>query len=694
MPVCRSLQVRVVVSMNTLKIKFLGLTAMILLVAVGLTAWYNLKTQDAMLSKVADEHSHLLVETIRNSIITDMASGKNDRVGEILAKIHNEPAIDSIRIFDESGRVLMSARNQEIGDLVSTSELLAYRTGRYSYRETTSGSDKFSSLLPIHNAPDCYACHEESAKILGILNLKLSLDTLSTMRTDGRNATMISSAIMLAVLGLSLTAFLLIYVDRPVKKLVEAMEHAENGNFDLARTTVSSSDEMHLLSGKFNRMVERLRELMDTTVTSERNLAITQEKLAHSEEIQAMNIALEERLKEIEYLNINLEERIEEIEEANYKIADLASELEEKNVGLAMAVERLQALYQTGLVINSTVELPKLLNILSQKSIEILKANMAYILMLDPETGNLLIGGAEGLPADVDLNGQIPSREGGVSHWVIKNKRPLLIRKIDEARTFSKVSRLGFVRESIVCAPLMEKEKVIGTITVANPMDGSPFTVSDQDLLATIATQASVAIRNARLYEEQQKTYLDTVQAMVSAIEASDAYTRGHSDRVTRYSVALAKKLGLPQDVIDRLEQAAILHDIGKIGIDVNLLHKKGKLTASDFDVLKLHPSIGVRILEPIGFLAPIRDIIEQHHERYDGKGYPNGLKGTQSLPEARILAVCDTYDAMTSDRPYRKALPHEIAIQEIKDHAGTQFDPLIAEAFVGLCESAEFPAG
>jgi putative nucleotidyltransferase with HDIG domain len=449
---------------------------------------------------------------------------------------------------------------------------------------------------------------------------------------------------------------------------------------------------MILLSTKFNRMVQSLRELIETAIATERNLAITQEKLVHSEEIQSMNVAMEERLKEIEYLNINLEERIEEIEEANYKIADLASELEEKNVGLELAVQRLQVLYQTGLMINSTIELPKLMKILSQKVQEILKANMAYILIINPDTGRLRIAGADGLPKDIDASEEIPSRQGGVSNWVIRNKRPLLIRNIDEERTFSKMCRLGFARQSVICAPLMENDAVIGTVTVANPLDGSPFSSSDLDLLGTIATQASVALRNARLYEEQQKTYLDTVQAMVSAIEASDAYTRGHSDRVTRYSVALARKMALKQEAISRLEQAAILHDIGKIGIDINLLHKKGELTHADFDVLKLHPSIGVRILEPIGFLAPIRDIIEQHHERFDGKGYPNGLTGKESLPEARILAVCDTYDAMTSDRPYRRALPHDVAIQEIRDHSGTQFDPSIAAAFIALCEEGGLP--
>jgi HD-GYP domain-containing protein (c-di-GMP phosphodiesterase class II) len=150
--------------------------------------------------------------------------------------------------------------------------------------------------------------------------------------------------------------------------------------------------------------------------------------------------------------------------------------------------------------------------------------------------------------------------------------------------------------------------------------------------------------------------------------------------------------MGMDGDPLKQLEQAAVLHDIGKIGIDVALLHKKEKLTPADIDVLKLHPSIGVRILEPIHFLGTVREIIEQHHERYDGNGYPNGLGGNEWRLEGKILAVCDTYDAMTSDRPYRKALSHEIAIQEITDHSGTQFDPEVAAAFISMCNEGRLP--
>ena len=671
--------------MNSLKIKFLGLCCVILMVAIGLTTWYNLQTQKAMLSKLASEHGRMLTETIRNSIITDMANGKNDRVGHILGKINNEPAINSVRIFDESGRILMAALPEEIGELVSTSELMAYRTGNFSYASTLSGQDHFNSLVPIYNAQECYGCHDENLKVLGILNLQLSLSTLANMQSSGRNATMVASGVMLVILILTITAFLLVYVDAPIRKLVTAMDLVEQGEFEQAHTVVSSSDEMTLLSSKFNDMVQRLRALVEKTVTNERELAVNQEKLAHNEEIRAMNMTLEDRLKEIEYLNINLEERIEEIEEANYKIADLASELEEKNIGLTQAVDRLQALYNRGLAVNATMDLDKLLNLLSQKSMETMKAQIGYILMLNEKSGNLVVGGGAGISDEFDRQLEIPLKPGGVSYWVMNNNEPKLVENIDKAREFSKMSRLGFIRES-------DKEKVIGTITIANPIDGTEFNNSDLELLSTIAAQASIAIRNARLYEEQETTYLNTVQALVSAIEASDAYTRGHSERVTRFSVSLAKKMGIEGDALKQLEQAAILHDIGKIGIDVNLLHKKEKLTPADIDVLKLHPSIGVRILEPISFLGTVREIIEQHHERYDGNGYPNGLTGENWRLEGKILAVCDTYDAMTSDRPYRKALSHEIAIQEIRDHSGTQFDPEVATSFVELINDGQFP--
>jgi putative nucleotidyltransferase with HDIG domain len=682
--------------MNSLKIKILGLTTVMMVIAVSLTAWHNLETQKAMLSQVATRNGLILGETIRNSIITDMANGQSAKVSTILGKIKKGPAIKSVRIFDETGRILNSAELKEIGDPITSIDLFAYRSKKLSFTHWHKGQECQITTVPIYNAPTCHKCHDKTKHVLGILNVHLSLSDLDTLQKKGREATLLSSATMLFILILTITAFILVYVDAPIRKLVAAMNQVEQGNFEKASVSVQNTDEMALLTSKFNLMVKRLKNLIETKLCHEREIAVTQEKLAHHEKIQYMNTTLEERLKEIEYLNITLKERIQEIEGANYKIADLASALEDKNTTLEQAVNRLSALYKMGLAINSTMDLERLFDLLIRKTTVTLNARIGYILLLDKNSSVLKIGGAVGIPDHIDNKIQIPLKAGGVSHWVIENRQPRLLRGMDDAKDLSRISRLGFIRKTVICAPLIVKDEVIGTITVANKLDESAFTLEDLELLSIIAAQASIAIKNARLYEEQQTTYLGTVQALVSAIEANDAYTRGHSERVTRYSLALTRRIGLPADAAKSLEHAAILHDIGKIGIDVTLLHKKEKLSAADIEILRRHPIIGGRILEPINFLKRVQKIIEQHHERFDGKGYPYGISGKNLLIESRILAVADAYDAMTTDRPYRKALSREAAIKEIENQAGLQFDPQVVKAFVCICKEGSIhgPSG
>lgn len=673
--------------MNSLKIKILTLTIVIMGIAVVLTAWHNLQTQSAMLERMALKNSQLLSQTILNSIAGEMSVGRSLNVQATLEKIKREPSIETLNIFDESGRILSSANPEETGDLVRTVDLIAFRSGRQFFLSSMNGEDCYAAIVPIPNETSCHRCHDPEQQVLGILNLHMNFTELKTLQAKGRQATIFSSALMLGLLIVSLTGFIMFYVDRPVQQLVAAMVKVEKGDFERAQTDIHSSDEMAALAGKFNRMVERLRNLIDTTIENERQLAITQEKLAHTTEISEMNLTLEERVREIEHLNITLEERIEEIEEANYKIADLASDLETKNTGLEQAVERLSALYKMGLALNSTMDLHKLFDLLIRKTMEALKARIGYILLLEPDGQSLRIAAAAGLTDTLDPELRIPLKPGGVSHWVVAHRQPLLLQDMQRSRDFVRVSRLGYTRETVVCAPLTIKDEIIGTISMANHQDLASFSSEDLSLLTTIAAQASIAIKNARLYEEQQANYLSTVQALISAVEASDAYTHGHSERVTRYSLALARAMNLSPAALKRLEQAAILHDVGKIGIDAALLHKQGRLSEEDFQTLRRHPDIGVHILEPIQFLKEVRQIIVQHHERFDGRGYPHGISGHELLLESRILAVADTYDAMTSDRPYRKALPHATAVAEITDNCGTQFDPAVVAAFLATWE-------
>ncbi len=189
-----------------------------------------------------------------------------------------------------------------------------------------------------------------------------------------------------------------------------------------------------------------------------------------------------------------------------------------------------------------------------------------------------------------------------------------------------------------------------------------------------------------KLYIDMRKNYFDTMNVLVRAIEANDPYTSGHSLRVSAYSEAIAMQLGLPQNKIDVIKSAALLHDIGKIGIDKNILNKTGKLENDEFETIKSHPEIGATIIADLSYLANMADIIRHHHERNDGKGYPDGLSYSSIPLETSILTIADSFDAMTTNRPYRHSLSLEDALNEIKINAGTQFNPdIVDDAIIAL---------
>ena len=236
-------------------------------------------------------------------------------------------------------------------------------------------------------------------------------------------------------------------------------------------------------------------------------------------------------------------------------------------------------------------------------------------------------------------------------------------------------------RSRILAVPLRMKQRLCGFIAVGSITGGKRFDEGQRKLLSIVASRAAAAIENARLYEDLQATFQQTIQSLARTIDKMDRYTAGHSERVARYAVALARWLGLPEDQIDVVRHSALMHDIGKIGCVMNL-NKPGKLTQDEYEIFKRHPVYGREILDPIKFLGPVIPGVYLHHERWDGRGYPLGLGGNDIPLIARIISVADTYDAMTSDRAYRRALPHEVTINELMRCTGSQFDPDIAGTF------------
>jgi len=236
---------------------------------------------------------------------------------------------------------------------------------------------------------------------------------------------------------------------------------------------------------------------------------------------------------------------------------------------------------------------------------------------------------------------------------------------------------------NLLAIPFFHKGEAIGVIAVVNKISSGNFSDEDVELLHTLGNQAAIAVDNAKLIEDQKTLFLDTIIALAAAVDAKDPYTHSHSKNVSIYSKAIADQMLLPEHEMETLELAAILHDIGKIAIPESILNKPGKLTREEFEIMKTHPVCGVKIVENIKEMEEIIPGMKHHHERYDGKGYPDGLREEEIPLSARILAVADTYDAMTSDRPYRKGPGHEAAMREIMRCSGTQLAPDVVEAFL-----------
>jgi response regulator RpfG family c-di-GMP phosphodiesterase len=240
---------------------------------------------------------------------------------------------------------------------------------------------------------------------------------------------------------------------------------------------------------------------------------------------------------------------------------------------------------------------------------------------------------------------------------------------------------------SMLVTQLMMGGRPIGFLAAFSFTTNRIFDEGQRKLLSIVSDRAAAAIENAKLYEDLKATFSQTIKGLASAIDKMDRYTAGHSTRVAAYAQVLAIKLGLSVDQVEIVRQAALMHDIGKIGCVMNL-NKPGILTDREYEVFKHHPGYGRDILEPIEFLSPLIPGVHLHHERWDGRGYPLGLRASGIPLIARIISVADAYDAMTSDRAYRRALPHSVTMTEIQSCAGSQFDPDLAGEFSEAIEA------
>ncbi len=355
-------------------------------------------------------------------------------------------------------------------------------------------------------------------------------------------------------------------------------------------------------------------------------------------------------------------------------------------IDLERRVEEVSVLFEIMQSINSTLVLSEVLDSIVNFSMEMLGALRCELRLVDPTGEKLEVKASRGLSRSFLTSASIMVGEGIIGNCFTE-MRPITVfdARIDSKTKHAKVAKKEGLA-GLLAVPITQRGKSIGVITTYTS-EPRKFVQEEIDLLSTFASQASIAIENAKLYEEMKRQYLSMVMALAAAIEAKDSYTHGHSTKVMEYAVKIAQEIGLSEEEVETISYAGLLHDIGKIGIKDEILMKKGKLTDEEFSELRKHPEYGANIMERVELLKEIAPLTLYHHEKFDGTGYPLGLKGEQIPIGARILAVADTYDAMIADRPYRKAFPFDHVKKVMHDVAGTQLDPQLVHVFFKILQ-------
>lgn len=359
---------------------------------------------------------------------------------------------------------------------------------------------------------------------------------------------------------------------------------------------------------------------------------------------------------------------------------------EEHQNRLQEKIEQLTALLRASIDFNSAENLYEVtLSVLNQM-IEITKAETGTLWLFEMETEEFIPAVVSGSLSDKIKQLRLRKGEGVVGRVVANNRAELVADVSKDPNWTQRVDEMsGLVTRTLLTIPLYAKDIPIGALQLANKQGNQLFSEEDQELALALASQSALAIHNSKMFNQLYQLSMSFIRTLTLTLDARDPYTAGHSSRVSQYSLWISQRMGLPEKTCRELERAALLHDIGKIGIRDNILLKQAPLTDEEFEMMKTHTEIGARLLsmmEPKNQMKMAIDVARWHHEKMNGTGYPDGLQGDEIPLLARIVAVADAFDAMTSDRPYRKGLTFDVALAEILRCKGTHFDPDAADAF------------
>jgi putative nucleotidyltransferase with HDIG domain len=357
-------------------------------------------------------------------------------------------------------------------------------------------------------------------------------------------------------------------------------------------------------------------------------------------------------------------------------------------------VHELGSLYEFGQAVSTSLRLEDVIRLVVETVPPAIHARAIWMFLWDEAEERLVLQHAANAarPAQADIK----YRAGeGLVGWVFIEGRPVIVGDVTTDPRWKKEPEheqaiLGFRVKDVMAVPMIHGKKVLGVLLAINRQQGRLFSDTDQSLFSALAGQTAIAIENAQLFEDVRDISVATISSLATAIDARDPYTRGHSEEVTQIVVNLARELGWQGADLEMLEFAALLHDVGKIAVPDDILRKPGDLVPDEWNIIYLHPYHSAQILRPVEPLHKIIPWIYHHHERWDGEGYPDRLKG-EAIPEgARIIAVVDTFNAITTNRPYHKALSEQKAMDEIARNAGKQFDPTVVKAFVKIMKAAK----
>jgi HD-GYP domain-containing protein (c-di-GMP phosphodiesterase class II) len=361
---------------------------------------------------------------------------------------------------------------------------------------------------------------------------------------------------------------------------------------------------------------------------------------------------------------------------------------------LAKDHARLAYLHQTGEHVRSSLDTQEVLTQIVRDATVLAQGEYGLVCLLEEESGGLAARAAY----DHEKNA-VSLHYVNMDEWLFHRVVATGEATVSTLKNVRYGRMLGpdieNVSLSVVCVPMTLRHKVNGIIVVLKRSLGDAFGRAEIKLLEEVAGQAAMAVEQANLFakvrayaSELELSYDTTLKALIAALDAKDAATEGHSERVAKLTVAIAREMDVPGEKLVDIERGALLHDVGKIGVPDAVLRKPRTLSRREWQTMQRHPLLAGVLVSKVGFLEGALPILLYHHERYDGRGYPFGLAGDRIPVEARIFAVVDAYDAMTSDRPYRKAMSHEDAIAEIVANAETQFDPAVVRVFQEVVET------